>query len=383
MKLKILTLFLLLIGSTVCSQIVNIPDANFKNACVNFLVVDTDGDGSPDADVDTNDDGEIQVSEAEAVEFFFPRNSNIVSLQGIEAFVNLRTLNCAQNQLASLDVTQNVLLENLACFFNDIPELDISTLTNLKTLDCDFNELTELDVSSNINLERLNFPFNQLSNIDLSQNINLINLDAEQNDFTAIDISQNPNLEVLSVESNQITSMDFSQNPLLRVVDLHDNLIVDIDMSANTTLDKLWCYDNDLASLNIKNGNNMAISLLNATNNPNLTCIQVDDPVFAAGQGGWNIDATALYSEDCVLGVNESEKFELAIAPNPVANRLQIETNGALRSIAVQIHDVLGRQVYVNKGVYEYVDISHLKSGLFFLTLTSESGKLTKQFIKE
>lgn len=56
------------------AQIVTIPDANFKNALVNTICTDTDGDGVLDGDVDTNDDGEIQVSEALGAQqlFFVP-----------------------------------------------------------------------------------------------------------------------------------------------------------------------------------------------------------------------------------------------------------------------------------------------------------------------
>ena len=53
------------------SQIVNIPDPRFKNALVNWAVVDTDSNGVADSDIDTNDDGEIQVSEAEVVDNLF------------------------------------------------------------------------------------------------------------------------------------------------------------------------------------------------------------------------------------------------------------------------------------------------------------------------
>jgi hypothetical protein len=45
-------------------QIINFPDANFKNALVNTKCVDLDKDGEGDADADLNNDGEIDVSEA-------------------------------------------------------------------------------------------------------------------------------------------------------------------------------------------------------------------------------------------------------------------------------------------------------------------------------
>ena len=57
------------------AQIVNIPDANFLAELI------SDG-------VDTNDDGQIQVSEAEAVTNLVIISSDISSLEGINRFTN-------------------------------------------------------------------------------------------------------------------------------------------------------------------------------------------------------------------------------------------------------------------------------------------------------
>jgi hypothetical protein len=82
----ILTFF---IGVTLQAQIVNIPAANFKDALVNQLVVDTNGDYEGDAVVDTNNDGEIQVSEAEVVLALLVDGRSIVSMEGIQSFLGL------------------------------------------------------------------------------------------------------------------------------------------------------------------------------------------------------------------------------------------------------------------------------------------------------
>ncbi|MBX2826828.1 MAG: T9SS type A sorting domain-containing protein [Flavobacteriaceae bacterium] len=383
MRTGLLSLCCLLVTSIGWSQIVNIPDPSFKNICVNFLVVDTDGDGDLDDDVDTNDDGEIQVSEAEAVVYFFPRGAGIQSLEGIEAFVNIKALNCSQNSLTTMDLSQNVKLEELACFFNVLEDLDVSQLPLLRTLSCDFNELTTLDVSNNPSLERLDFPFNEISEIDLSQNTNLVSIDAQSNGIESVDFTQNPNLEVVSLEDNLLTSVDFSQNPLVRVVDLHDNLFTELDFSTNANLDKLFCFQNDLINLNIKNGNNMDISLLNATDNPNLNCVQVDDPVYAGNQVSWNVDDIVSYSVDCALGVTSLDASSIQIFPNPTTGIIGIDMEGTFAINSVTIHDPLGRRVYRSNRIESEIDVSNLKTGLFFMTLTSDKGSLTKQFIKQ
>jgi hypothetical protein len=62
---------LLLFSNNLVGQIVNIPDANFKNALINGMCVNNDFDLIGDSKVDLNNDGEIQVSEALLYDQFF------------------------------------------------------------------------------------------------------------------------------------------------------------------------------------------------------------------------------------------------------------------------------------------------------------------------
>src|SRR5690606_36947490 len=127
--------FILIFFATTLScqgQIVNIPDANFKNALVNGLSVNVDGSYMRVADADTNNDGEIQVSEADAVLGLFVDSKNIVSLIGLEYFINL---------------------ERLEFDYNDVQNVNLNTLSRLKWLDCYSNQLTEIDLTSNQDLE--------------------------------------------------------------------------------------------------------------------------------------------------------------------------------------------------------------------------------------
>lgn len=124
------------------AQIVNIPDANFKNALI-------------EEGVDTNGDGEIQVSEAETVVNLNVSFKGIQSMEGIQSFVNLEELYCNNNQLTSLDISQNVNLQVLICADNQLSNLDVTQNINLKSLLCWDNPLGSIDVSQNLNLEGL------------------------------------------------------------------------------------------------------------------------------------------------------------------------------------------------------------------------------------
>ncbi len=119
----------------------NIPDANFKNALLNEAVVDTDGDRWGDIDADTNNDGEIQISEAQAVVGLIITDKNIASLEGLEYFVNLEVLLCRKNSIHTMDVTNLQYLTELWCDENQLTELDVTQNTYLQWLLCDRNQL--------------------------------------------------------------------------------------------------------------------------------------------------------------------------------------------------------------------------------------------------
>ncbi|WP_052461100.1 T9SS type A sorting domain-containing protein [Psychroserpens mesophilus] len=294
MKSFYLLLFFFSIALTQ-AQIIDIPDTNFKNTLVNDYCVDTNGDGWLDGDADTNDNGEIEVSEAEAVYLLdISDTSNYVSsIEGIEYFINLVSLNCefnslteidlsantqlthlflGYNQLAELDLSQNTLLTDLRCNYNELINLDLGSNTQLSYLDCADNEITDLDLSSNTELtnlictdnqlSNLNISqctlltnlrcyFNQLTNLDLTSNTELVDLDCFQNQITNLDLSQNILLENLSCQDNQITSLDLSQNIQLTNVSCGYNQLTSIDFSSASLIEYLYCSNNFLITINV------------------------------------------------------------------------------------------------------------------------------------
>lgn len=84
---------------------------------------------------DTNRDGIVSLEEAALVTTINAQGLGISSMDGIESFTSLKTLNCSNNSIS---------------------KLDISNLKKLISLDCSGNLLSELDVHSNIALETFN-----------------------------------------------------------------------------------------------------------------------------------------------------------------------------------------------------------------------------------
>ncbi len=105
--MKKLYFLLLLITGMVNAQIVNIPDANFKAALITY-------------GVDTNADGNIQVSEAQAVNVLVVSNSTITDLTGLENFTSLFSFDCSHNTITSLNVNGLSNLSDINCSYNQI-----------------------------------------------------------------------------------------------------------------------------------------------------------------------------------------------------------------------------------------------------------------------
>lgn len=248
-----------------------ISSPSFEQALIDIGI---DSDGVLNGTVSTADISEIT---------FLPLNdANISSLVGLEKFTGLKKLEIFNNQLTTLDVSQNTALKELNFSGNLISTIDVSQNTALTSLVCFDNQLTSLDVS---------------------QNTLLATLACTNNNLTSIDVSSNINLTQLYCSQNQLTSIDVSSNTAIQELFCFENLITNLDLSQNIALKELYCHDNQLTSLDIKNGANAILLEFNAMGNIDLSCIQLDNENEAnlgqAPYGQWFKDATAAYAENC------------------------------------------------------------------------------------
>lgn len=271
--------------------------------------------------INTNSDNEIQCSEAAAFTGTINcTNLGISDLTGIEAFTSLNSLLCADNSINSIDLSSNTLLWSLNLANNPIGSVDLS--------------LCPILYSMNVS------------------NCNLISLD----------VSNNQDLIEVFCWDNSITSLDLSQNP---------------------DLQQLACQNNDLTMLNMKNVSTMTLNFFNATGNPNLTCIEVDDVTYATTN--WtNIDATASFSLDCdsTNDISENELNQnVSIYPNPVKSHIHLNTDEIIESM--NIVDLYGKTIMSNIAVNTTIDVTNLSNGIYFLQLSTDKGLLIKKFIKE
>lgn len=268
---------------------VNIPDANFKAALVANTAINTNGDT------------EIQCSEASAFTGFINiEYQNVSDLTGIEAFINMTSFRCNNNNLTSLDLSANTAITYIKCDNNGLTSINISGLTDLVTLDCYNNSLINIDVSGLTALSNLTCYDNNLTSLNVSGATALEGIWCYNNNLTNLDVSTNTNLLELACANNNLTSLNVSGATALEQLYCSGNSITSIDVSGNTALYSIRVNDNALTSLNVANGINSSISAsqFNATNNPNLTCVTVDDVTYSTTN--WtNIDSQTSFSTNC------------------------------------------------------------------------------------
>ena len=166
---NVFILLLLAFCLRINAQIIHFPDANFKNALVNSKCVDTNGDNIGDSDADLNDDGEIDADEALNVTILNVESKQISSLEGIENFTNLIKLECAYNQVNSLNVQGLTKLTYLICSYNIITTLNVQGLNNLISLNCKSNKVTSLNLKGVTNLTYMNCEENQITSLNLNE----------------------------------------------------------------------------------------------------------------------------------------------------------------------------------------------------------------------
>ena len=206
---------------------------------------------------DTNEDGEIQVSEAQAVRgsMYIPGygngGGNISDLTGIGYFTGVTDITCSGQQLVSLDVSGNCNLKSLDCDSNCLTNLNLDNCTNLQTLDCGNNELETLDVSDCANLKTLSCDNNELNHLNVTPCKKLAVLDCSYNQFTSLNLNNCTDLQTLSCYSNELNQLNTRGCTKLAYLDCNSNFLASMDLSTNVNLMILDCSTNQLASLHV------------------------------------------------------------------------------------------------------------------------------------
>ena len=225
-----------------CVEKTYVPDDNFEQALIALSHDDVL-------------DGYVLTANINTITSLDVSSKSISDLTGVEDFAALLSLKCNNNNLTSIDVSENLVLRGLECNNNKLTSLDVSKNTDLWILYCGVNPINSLDVSKNEELRELRCNNNGLTNLDVSFNLYLNTLICDYNSLESLNLINNDALVSLLINNNSLTNLDVS--------------------------------------------NNTVLNYLNCQSNPNLYCIQVTQHHIDTHISVWSKDSTAIYSLDC------------------------------------------------------------------------------------
>lgn len=201
----------------------------YRKEIKNFMIDDSI---FPDANFRKYVSSLLQEQEVHKIVHIDVANKAIKSLKGIEYFTSLLSLNCNNNDLTSLDLSENVELMTLYCSNNSLSSLNIKKNISLVTLCCKGNQLKELDLQSNIVLKDLRCSENRLTCLDTSKNVLLEFIGCDNNKIEKIDTNKNVALEVLNCSNNELTMLDFRLNGALYGLTCDHNCFLSLTLSV-------------------------------------------------------------------------------------------------------------------------------------------------------
>ena len=262
-----------------------VPDDNFEaylethDASGNVVSV---GDANSMGDGIANNDSVTTANISGVTGSLYVNNLNISDLTGIEDFSSLTWLNCNNNQLSILDLSQNTSLTNLHCNYNQLTNLDLSQNTNLTSLKCTNNQLANLDLSANTSIQSLNCAYNSINSLDVGLNYSLTEI---------------------TCNNNQISVLDLKPCSLLIFINCRNN----------------YLHTLDIRNCDISNFSNFGIN-----NNWNLRCVSVDDPSYPIGNwsNSFQYDNHTSFSPNCDKTYVPDDNFEAYLETHDVSGNV-------------------------------------------------------------
>ncbi len=200
---------------------------------------------------DTNGDGAIQFSEAQAKQSLEVSDNSISSFVGIEAFINLESLNLKSRSwgLDSLDLSSLIHLVDVRIEMIRIKELEFGYSEFLERVDLDIDvDAFDLSLIPNVKYFKCKA---DLIEISIPQLDSLTFLDLSYNSLEELDVRSLANLKTLIGNDNSITSIDLSSNTLLEVIEINDNELMNLDLDKLDRLKYLDCSYNNLNLLQL------------------------------------------------------------------------------------------------------------------------------------
>lgn len=96
-----------------------------------------------------------------------------------------------------------------------------------------------------------------------------------------------------------------------------------------------------------------------------------------------NVDGDQAIYGDALLTTSDVSIHDISIYPNPVQELLIIDGVLNIDIEAMKIYDLLGKMIIQENDKINYIDMSNLNKGIYFLKIETNQGVLTKKIIKQ
>ena len=245
-----------------------IPDASFESKLIEQGI---DSDGIVNQKILKTDAEKVNRLDLNLSDNF----GDIADLTGIEAFVNLKLLSAANQDLESIDLSANTLLDSLYLLGNGFTSIDLSKNTNLIFVDMQSNLLTSISGISELSqLKKLDVSWNNFEQLTV-ENESIEVLNAGLNLLTSLNVEGSVSLKYLLLSTNKLATIDLSSNALLEILLVADNQLENINLEYNGKLTHLHIFSNLLSDLDLSN--NLDLVEIKVDRNETLTCIKILD----------------------------------------------------------------------------------------------------------
>lgn len=260
---------------------IHIPDDNLRN----YLLTNYDDDN----------DEVISTDEAENITLVNCSGKMIEDLTGLRSCPNLRTLDCSDNNIKNIDLSELNQLQTLRIYDNPVEFININNCTSLQyfyVLNATTNAfatasaitLNGYNLSPSLTLftEGLNRPTlylkssTALKNLDISHSetetfyaddcsaleniaypVELNYLSLDHCTSIHLDIALLTSLEKLYARNCNLTEVNISKNTNLQTIDFAYNNLERINITSNTKLTYLDLSNNKLNAINVRNNTNL------------------------------------------------------------------------------------------------------------------------------
>ncbi len=220
-------------------------EAGFRNGNLYQRVIDSYNSGNGGSlsynDVITDD-------ELSAIRYLDAGNGNIDDTTGIEKLVNLEELYLSNNNITSIDLSNNTNIELLYLDKNSLNEINLNNLTNLTLLNVNENNLFSLNISHNLELEHLQINENNIGMMNFSENIklNVLAIDYDTFSLSDINIDQLTTLVIdgyilLKNESLDLSTLGITMDSSVEIEDedvisIENNIVIAEDIGISTLI---------------------------------------------------------------------------------------------------------------------------------------------------